>query len=230
MRMDHRWEAPLRVHGNSAASRDIATLVHPYTNLKAHQTKGPLIISRGRGVNVYDDQGNEYIEGLAGLWCVSLGFNEPRLVDAARRQLEMLPYYHSFASKSHGPAIELAERILDLLPESMSKVLFNNSGSEANDTAIKLVWYYNNARGRHRKKKIISRLRGYHGITVASASLTGIVTAHRDFDLPLPAMRHADCPDYYRYGKAGESEEAFASRMAESLEAQILHEDPDTVA
>jgi 4-aminobutyrate--pyruvate transaminase len=117
-------ERQLRVHGNSAASRDIATLLHPYTNLKAHQAKGPLIITGGRGVNVYDDQGKEYLEGLAGLWCVSLGFSEPRLVEAAHRQMETLPYYHSFASKSHGPAIELAERILDLLPENMSKGVF----------------------------------------------------------------------------------------------------------
>ena len=115
------------------------TLPHPYTNLKPHQSKGPLIITNGRGVYVYDDQGKEYIEGLAGLWCVSLGFSEPRLVEAARRQMEALPYYHAFASKSHGPAIDLAERILDLLPETISKVFFNNSGSEANDTAIKMV-------------------------------------------------------------------------------------------
>ena len=228
--MDHRWEAPLRVHGNSAASRDIATLVHPYTNLKAHQTKGPLIISRGRGVNVYDDQGKEYIEGLAGLWCVSLGFNEPRLVDAARRQLEMLPYYHSFASKSHGPGIELAERILDLLPESMSKVLFNNSGSEANDTAIKLVWYYNNALGRPQKKKIVSRIKAYHGVTIASASLTGLPNNHRDFDLPIPGIVHTGCPHHYRFAQAEESEEAFASRLAAELDALIEQEGPDTVA
>ena len=220
----------MRVHGNSAASRDIATLVHPYTNLKAHQTKGPLIISRGRGVNVYDDQGNEYIEGLAGLWCVSLGFNEPRLVDAARRQLEMLPYYHSFGSKSHGPAIELAERILDLLPESMSKVLFNNSGSEANDTAIKLVWYYNNALGRSQKKKIVSRIKAYHGVTIASASLTGLPNNHRDFDLPISGMLHTGCPHHYRFAQAEESEEAFASRLAAELDALIEQEGPDTVA
>jgi len=228
--MDQRWEAPLRVHGNSAASRDIATLVHPYTNLKAHQTKGPLIISRGRGVNVYDDQGKEYIEGLAGLWCVSLGFNEPRLVDAARRQLEMLPYYHSFGSKSHGPAIELAERILDLLPESMSKVLFNNSGSEANDTAIKLVWYYNNALGRPQKKKIVSRIKAYHGVTIASASLTGLPNNHRDFDLPISGIVHTGCPHHYRFAQAEESEEAFASRLAAELDALIEQEGPDTVA
>jgi 4-aminobutyrate---pyruvate transaminase len=223
-------ETQLRVHGNSLASRDIATLVHPYTNLKAHQIKGPLIIARGRGVNVYDDQGNEYIEGLAGLWCVSLGFNEPRLVDAARRQLETLPYYHSFASKSHGPAIELAERILDLLPETMSKVFFNNSGSEANDTAIKLVWYYNNACGRPQKKKIVSRAKAYHGVTIASASLTGLPNNHRDFDLPIPGIVHTGCPHHYRFARPGESEEDFASRLAAELDAVIEHEGPDTVA
>jgi 4-aminobutyrate--pyruvate transaminase len=223
-------ETQLRVHGNSPASRDIATLLHPYTNLKAHQTKGPLIITRGRGVNVYDDQGKEYIEGLAGLWCVSLGFNEPRLVEAARRQLETLPYYHSFSSKSHGPAIELAERILDLLPDTMSKVFFNNSGSEANDTAIKLVWYYNNALGRPHKKKIVSRIKAYHGVTIASASLTGLPNNHRDFDLPIAGIVHAGCPHHYRFARPGESEEAFASRLAEELDALIEKEGPDTVA
>jgi 4-aminobutyrate---pyruvate transaminase len=223
-------EMQLRVHGNSAASRDIATLLHPYTNLKTHQSKGPLIITGGRGVNVYDDQGKEYIEGLAGLWCVSLGFSEPRLVEAARRQLETLPYYHSFASKSHGPAIELAERILDLLPEAMSKVFFNNSGSEANDTAIKLVWYYNNALGRPHKKKIISRIKAYHGVTIVSASLTGLPNNHRDFDLPVAGIVHTGCPHHYRFAQPGESEEAFATRLAEELDALIQKEGPDTVA
>ena len=223
-------ETQLRAHGNSAASRDIATLLHPYTNLKAHQSKGPLIITHGRGVNVYDEQGKEYIEGLAGLWCVSLGFSERRLVEAARRQMEILPYYHSFASKSHGPAIDLAERILDLLPDSMSKVFFNNSGSEANDTAIKLVWYYNNAVGRPQKKKLISRIKAYHGVTVASASLTGLPNNHRDFDLPITGIVHTACPHHYRFARLGESEEAFVSRLAEELDALIEKEGPDTVA
>ncbi len=214
----------------STVARDIAYQLHPFTNLRQHETDGPLVITGGRGIYVWDDAGREYIEALAGLWCASLGFGEERLVDAAARQMRKLPYYHQFASKAHDTAIDLAEQLIGLLPVRMSKVFFNNSGSEANDTAVKLVWYYNNARGRYRKKKIISRLRGYHGITVASASLTGILTAHRDFDLPLPNMRHADCPDYYRYARAGESEEAFATRMAESLDAQIQREDPDTVA
>jgi 4-aminobutyrate---pyruvate transaminase len=216
--------------GNSAASRDIAYQLHPYTNLKKHESEGPLVITEGKGVYVYDETGKEYIEGLAGLWCTSLGFGEERLVEAATRQLKKLPYYHVFNHKSHDASVELAERLIALMPVKMSKVFFNNSGSEANDTAVKMVWYYNNARGRHRKKKIIARMRGYHGVTVASASLTGLPANHRDFDLPIANIRHADCPHHYRYAKPGESEEEFATRLAESLEAQILREDPETVA
>ena len=214
----------------TSAKRDIAYQLHPFTNLRKHESEGPLVITGGRGIYVQDESGREYIEALAGLWCASLGFGEERLVEAAAKQMRKLPFYHQFASKAHDTAIDLAERLIRLMPVPMSKVFFNNSGSEANDTAVKLVWYYNNARGRHRKKKIVSRVRGYHGITVASASLTGLPTAHRDFDLPLPQMRHADCPDFYRSGRPGESEEAFATRMAESLDALIQREDPETVA
>ncbi len=216
--------------GNSAASRDIAHHLHPYTHLKKHEAEGPLLITEGKGIYVYDENGKEYIEGLAGLWCTSLGFGEERLVEAATRQLRRLPYYHVFNHKAHDVGAELAERLIGLTPVKMSKVFFNNSGSEANDTAIKMVWYFNNARGRPRKKKIIARMKGYHGVTVASASLTGLPNNHRDFDLPIGNIRHADCPHHYRFAKPGESEEAFATRLAESLEAQILREDPDTVA
>jgi len=225
-----RWENTVTFAANSAFSRDIAHVLHPYTNLKKHQQNGPLIITRGEGIRVIDDEGKAYIDGLAGLWCASLGFSERRLVDAARRQLETLPYYHGFAHKSNEPSIDLAERILAMVPVPMSKVFFNSSGSEANDSAIKMIWYYNNARGRHRKKKIISRIKGYHGVTVATASLTGLPNNHRDFDLPIANIRHADCPHYYRFAKPGESEEDFATRLAESLEAQIVREDPETVA
>ncbi len=215
---------------NSPESRDIASLVHPYTNLKKHLETGPMIIRKGKGIWVYDDTGKGYIEGLAGLWSTSLGFGEERLVDAAVKQMRELPFYHVFASKSHHPAIELAERLLDMAPVPMSKVFFANSGSEANDTVVKLVWYYNNALGRQEKKKIISRLRGYHGVTLAAASLTGLPANHIDFDLPLQNIIHADCPYYYRGGEDGESETEFATRLAASLERQIVHEGPDTVA
>src|SRR5215467_7180799 len=214
----------------TTATRDIAYLLHPFTNLRKHEAEGPLVITGGRGIYVTDENGREYIEALAGLWCASLGFGEERLVEAAARQMRKLPYYHQCASKAHDMAIDLAERLIALLPVRMSKVFFNNSGSEANDTAVKLVWYYNNARGKHRKKKIIARSRGYHGVTVAAASLTGLPNNHRDFDLPIANIRHADCPHHYRFAKLGESEEDFATRLAESLDAQILREDPDTVA
>jgi 4-aminobutyrate--pyruvate transaminase len=181
-------------------------------------------------VYVFDEAGREYLEGLAGLWCTALGFGEERLVEAAARQMRRLPYYHQFGGKANDVAIALAERLIGLCPVPMSKVFFNNSGSEANETAIKLVWYYNNALGRPRKKKILSRLRAYHGVTLGAASLTGLPIGHRDFDLPIPQVRHADCPYFYRYAEPGESEEEFATRLARSLEAQILREDPDTVA
>lgn len=216
--------------GNSAASRDKAYFLHPYTNLHLHETQGPLIVERGDGVRVYDDSGKEYIEGLASLWCVSLGWGEERLVEAATRQMRKLPTYHVFGHKSHEPGIDLAERLIKLAPVPMSKVFFANSGSEANDTVIKLIWYYNNALGRPEKKKILSRVKAYHGVTVATASLTGLPNNHRDFDLPIARILHADCPHHYRFAEPGESEEAFATRLAESLEAQILAEGPDTIA
>jgi 4-aminobutyrate--pyruvate transaminase len=216
--------------GNSAASRDIAYAIHPYTNLKAHETEGPLVITRGEGVFVYDDSGKQYLEGLAGLWCASLGFSEPRLAEAAYAQMKKLPYYHIFASKAHDVGIDLAEKLVKLAPVPMSKVFFANSGSEANDSVVKLVWYYSNALGRPTKKKIISRIKGYHGVTVASASLTGLPNNHRDFDLPIANILHADCPHYYRFQEAGETEEQFASRLADNLEKLILTEGPDTIA
>ncbi|WP_114391556.1 aspartate aminotransferase family protein [Oleisolibacter albus] len=220
--MDHR--------GNSAASRDIAYQLHPYTNLKTHESVGPLVITGGRGVTVTDETGKTYIEGVAGLWCTSLGFDEPRLVEAATRQMQALPFYHAFAHKAHTPAIDLAEQLVQLAPVPMSKAFFACSGSEANDTAIKLVWYYNNALGRPAKKKIIARQKAYHGVTVAAASLTGLPNCHRDFDLPIAGILHTDCPHWYRYAEPGESEDAFATRLADSLEALILREGPDTVA
>ncbi|HEX4113596.1 MAG TPA: aspartate aminotransferase family protein [Stellaceae bacterium] len=218
------------LRANSAEARDVAFQLHPYTNLAKHETDGPLVISRGQGVRVWDNSGKEYIEGLAGLWCVSLGYGEKRLIEAAKAQMEKLAYYHLFNSKSHEAAIELAERVLALMPVPMSKVFFNNSGSEANDTAIKIIWYYNNAVGRPKKKKIISRQQGYHGVTVATASLTGLPNNHRDFDLPIANILFTDCPHHYRFANPGESEEDFSTRLAANLDALIEREGADTVA
>ncbi len=215
---------------NSAAARDIANVLHPYTDLKMHQEIGPVVITHGKGVRVWDDSGKEYIEAVAGLWCASLGFDNERLVQAATNQMRKLPFYHGFTAKSHEPCIDLAEMLIQRAPVPMSKVFFANSGSEANDSAIKMVWYCNNAIGRPNKKKLIGRIKGYHGITLAAASLTGIATNHRSFDVPLPGFVHTMTPHYYHEGHPGESEDAFASRCAEELEKLILAEGPETVA
>jgi len=220
----------MTIRANSPQARDIAYHLHPYTNLALHEKQGPQIMVKGDGIYVIDDAGNRYIEGLAGLWCTSLGFSEKRLVEAARRQLDALPYYHGFAHKTTMPVIDLAEKLIEIAPVPMSKVFFTNSGSEANDTQVKLVWYYNNAIGRPEKKKIISRLQGYHGVTVAAASLTGLPYVQNAFDLPIKNIMQTECPHYWRYGRDGESEEDFATRMAESLESLILDEGPETVA
>ncbi len=215
---------------NSAAARDVAHHLHPFTNAARHEADGPLVMSGGHGVHVRDSQGRDYIEGMSGLWCTSLGYNEPRLVKAATRQLETLPYYHNFSHMAADVTIELADRLVALAPVPMSKAFFTNSGSEANDTVVKLVWYLNNALGRPQKKKIISQLKGYHGSTVAAASLSGLPNSQRDFDLPIANILHSGCPHHYRFGAPGESEEDFATRTAEALDALIEREGPDTVA
>ena len=215
---------------NSLAGRDVATVIHPYTNLEQHKVVGPTVIARGEGVYVYDDAGKRYLEGMAGLWSTSLGFSEKRLVEAAMRQMEKLPTYHIFNGRSNEPMIELADALLKIAPKGLGKVLFANSGSEANDQAAKLVWYYNNAIGRPRKKKIISRVRAYHGITVFSGSLTGLAPNHTDFDLPVGGVLRTDCPSHYLYGLPGEGERAFVDRLVGNLEQMIIREGPDTIA
>jgi len=211
-------------------TRDIETLIHPYTNLHTIRSSGPLVLERGKGIWVYDTEGKAYIEGMAGLWCTALGYGNEELVETAREQMMKLPYTHLFGGKSNDPSIELAEKLKEIAPMQVSKVLFGCSGSDANDTQIKLMWYYNNAIGRPKKKKIIARLKGYHGVTVASASLTGLPNNHIDFDLPLPGILHVSCPHHYRFGLPGETEEEFATRLAAELEEMILREGPDTVA
>ncbi|TXM91311.1 aminotransferase [Methylobacterium sp. WL116] len=214
---------------SNLAVRDVETLIHPYTNLDAHRGAGPLVLERGEGVHVYDTEGRPYIEGMAGLWCTALGYSNGELVEAARAQMGKLPFTHLFSGRSHDPAIELAEVLKELMPVPTSKIFFTSSGSEANDTQVKLAWYLNNALGRP-KKKIIGRQRGYHGVTIATASMTGLPANHTDWDLPLPGFLHVGCPHVYRFAEPGETEAAFSQRLADELEATILREGPETVA
>uniref|UniRef100_A0A453CR38 4-aminobutyrate--pyruvate transaminase n=1 Tax=Aegilops tauschii subsp. strangulata TaxID=200361 RepID=A0A453CR38_AEGTS len=191
----------------------------------------PLVIDRSEGSYVYDINGNKYLDSLAGLWCTALGGSEPRLVKAATDQLNKLPFYHSFWNRTTKPTLDLADDLLSMFTASkMGKAFFTNSGSEANDSHVKLVWYYNNALGRPNKKKFIARSKAYHGSTLISASLTGLPALHQKFDLPAPFVLHTDCPHYWRFHLPGETEEEFATRLAKNLEDLILKEGPETIA
>jgi 4-aminobutyrate--pyruvate transaminase len=215
---------------SNLAVRDIETLIHPYTQLAGFRDTGPLVLERGEGVWVYDTAGKAYLEGMSGLWCTSLGHGNAELAEVAAAQMKKLAFSPLFSGKSHDPAIELGEKLKDMAPVPISKVFFCNSGSEANDTQIKLVWYMNNALGRPQKKKIVSRTKAYHGVTIAAASLTRLPVNQTDFDLPIDRIVYTGCPHQYRYAEPGESEEEFASRLAEEFNALIEAEGPETVA
>jgi len=227
-----RWKIPvdgkdLEPESTPLSLEDRASVLHPFTALGTHR---PMVITHGEGVWVYDEHGNRFLEGVAGLWSASLGFSEQRLADAAYRQMQKLPYMHMFASASHPAGIALAKELLQIAPVPMTRVFFANSGSEAVDSAVKMIWYFNNAIGRKQKKKIIARQDAYHGSLIASASLTGLTRNHALFDLPRPGFLHTAKPHYFRFAKGGETEREFSTRLAMELEDQILKEGPETVA
>ncbi|HEX4301445.1 MAG TPA: aminotransferase [Rhizomicrobium sp.] len=215
---------------SNAQMRDVASVLHPYTNLVKLRETGSMVIARGEGVRVYDESGKDYIEAMAGLWCTALGWGENELAETAAEQMRKLSFGHLFGGKSHEPAIALAEKLKEISPFPTGKVFFANSGSEANDTQVKLYWYAANARGQTKKKKIISRTKAYHGVTLVSASLTGLANNHRSFDLPFDFVRFTDCPHYYRGAEAGESEAQFSARLGANLDALIEKEGADSIA
>ena len=204
--------------------------INPYTNLKDIRKNGSLPIVKGRGIYVYDENNNKYIEGLAGLWCVALGFNNKRLIKAANKQFNLLPNYHCFTGKVPLTTLKLSEELVKISPKSLTKVLYANSGSESNDTAIKMAWYYQNALGKTKKKKIISRYRGYHGVTIMSGSLTGMDYAHKGFDMPRDFVVHTDSPHYYKDSLTQESSSEFVNRLLKNLEKLIIKEGSQNIA
>jgi adenosylmethionine-8-amino-7-oxononanoate aminotransferase len=204
-------------------------VIYPTTNLKAIEQ---MVIERGEGVYVYDSSGARYLEGMAGLWCTALGYGNEEVVETAARQMRTLAYSHMFGGKTHPVAMELADKLAAMVPVEGAQVFFGNSGSDANDSLFKLLRYYHNAIGKPGKYKIIARERGYHGVTVAAAALTGLPANHAHFSLPFEALGvlRTGAPHFYRDGLPGETEEAFASRRAEELEQLILAEGPETIA
>lgn len=215
---------------NSPEARDKAFLVHGLTNLRQHEDRGPLIIESGQGVWVRDSQGRDFLEGMSGLWCVSLGYGERRLVEASSRQMEKLAYYHLTNHRSHGPVIDLAEKLIAIAPVPMSHVWFASTGSEANDCAARLAWYFWSAKGQPHRRKFVTHRRSYHGNTIATASLSGVGYVHEQFGLPLPGFLHVECPDYYLGGLESESEADFSQRLLDALEDLIVAEGPETIA
>jgi L-2,4-diaminobutyrate transaminase len=219
----------------SLEEMDRQSLFHPVTSVADHLKNGPMIVSDGHGVRVKDQHGRDLIDCGAGLWCVNVGYGRAEIAEAAAKAIKDLSYYHLFGSASNEPIIRLADRVLTLFREKanaghLSKVFFGCSGSDANDTNYKLVRSYNNLLGRPQKKKVIARIGGYHGLTYAAGSLTGIPAYHKAFDLPIEGVLHVSCPHYYRFAKPGESEVAFTDRMVDELKDVIRREGADTIA
>lgn len=215
----------------SLEARDVANLLHPQTNPRAHLQKGPNIITGSDGCTIHTASGNDFIDAVAGMWCCPIGFKSERLGKVAAEQLSKLGYYHVYKHNSHESAIALAEKIMTTTPKNMSRVIFQNSGTEANEVALKACAYYNNSLGRPERKKYIGRIGGFHGQSMATSSLSGRDEFHKGFSLPLETrFIHTELPHYYRRHEAGETEEQFADRMAASLESLILAEGPETIA
>jgi len=211
---------------------DRNSVLHPFTQLKdfaSGKAGDPTIIETGSGIRIQDATGREYIDGFAGLYCVNIGYGRTEVAEAISRQAHRLAYYHSYAAHTTEELARLSDRLVAMAPGKMSKVFYGLSGSDANETNVKLVWYYNNLRGKPRKKKIIARERGYHGCSVLSGSLTGMSFYHDHMDLPVPGVLHAGVPHYYWGGHEGESETEFSQRRARELDALIEREDPGTV-
>ncbi len=207
----------------------MSAVIYPTTNLKATEQ---LVIERGEGVYVYDKQGRQYLEGMAGLWCTGLGYGNREMIDCISEQLGKLSFTHMFGGKTHQPGMDLADKLAGMVPVRDAKVFFGNSGSDANDTHLKLLRYYFNAIGRPKKRKIITRERAYHGVTVAAGSLTSLPANLAHFDAPLEALGilRTDHPHYYRGGRADESEADFVDRITGNLEQLILDQGPETIA
>lgn len=207
-------------------------MLHPFVHLKDYEEGklgAPRIVTEGKGIWIKDQNGNEIIDGFSGLYCVNIGYGRQEVAEAIYEQAKKLAYCHTYTPQSNEPLIRLTERLIAMAPEGMERIFYGMSGSDANETQIKLVWYYHNVLGKPEKKKIIARRRGYHGSTVMSGSLTGIPVYHTLFDQPYGPVRHTTAPHYYREAKQGESEREFSQRCARELEELILAEGPDTV-
>ena len=215
---------------NSIEARDLRYVFHPTSNLAELHETGPLVRQRAKGVYIWDKSGKQYLEGMAGLWCSALGYGVDELVTVAEKQMRTLSYAQLFAGITNEPSVLLAEKLSTMVPIENGRVFFGQSGSDANDTQLKLMWLYHNVIGKPEKKKVISRWGAYHGVTLGAGSLTGLPAFHKNFDLPIPGILHTSTPHHYRFAETGESETEFSLRLASELEDLILQEGPETIA
>ncbi|MGX5832461.1 aminotransferase [Mesorhizobium sp. 43Arga] len=214
------------------SDKDRNSVLHPFTQLKAFasgELGDPTIVETGKGIRIQDAHGNHLIDGFAGLYCVNVGYGRAEVAEAISRQAFRLAYYHSYAAHTTDELAILSDRLVKMAPGKMSKVFYGMSGSDANETQAKLVWYYNNLRGKPSKKKIISRERGYHGCSIVSGSMTGMSFYHDHMDLPLPQIVHTGVPHHYWGRNPGETEREFSTRRGEELDQLIERLGPENV-
>ena len=207
-----------------------SAFLHPFSHIPTLERDGPMIVSRGEGVYVYDDQGRRYLEGNSGLWNVVLGFDNSRLVEAAQQAYAQVPAYHAFFGRVTEPALALSERLAALAPMQANRVFYANSGSEANDSVVKLLWILAEAEGAPRRRLLLSRRNAYHGMTVVTSSLTGKDYVTSAAGLPIPEVRHLTCPHHWREAREGEDEAGFSARLADELDRTIRNTGADCFA
>ena len=212
---------------------DRKTVFHASTPLKLHangELGSPRIIDSGSGIRITDTKGLTTIDAFAGLYCVNIGYGRTEIAEAIYEQAKKLAYYHTYVGHSNAPLIELSKRVIEMAPKGMSRIYYGMSGSDANETNIKIVWHYWNVKGQPKKRKIISRNRGYHGSGIMTGSMTGLPAFHTSFNLPMDDIKHTTAPHYYWEAKDGMSEKEFSQYCAKELECKILAENPDTIA
>lgn len=208
----------------------VNNILYPATNIEKLETDGPSVITQASGSTIYDENGQPLLDAVGGLWCVNVGYGKPLLAKALHDASLKLSYYHTFQGHSNAAQIKLANTLLAIAPASLNNVFFGTSGSDANDTLIKIAWQYHSLNGNPDKRKIIARKQAYHGTSISTASATGLGSFHREVPLPLDFVRHTETPFYYRDSRPGESEEAYSQRLIDGLESMIAGEGADTIA
>lgn len=219
---------PLKIE--SLAKDNAKYILHPASSITALQQDGPNMVVAGECNHIVDAQGKRFLDAVAGLWCVNVGYGREALSNAMKQAADTLAYYHTFANSSNPWQVALAEKLVSVAPGKLTKVFFGSSGSDANDTLIKIAWHYHSLRGNPEKTKIIAREQAYHGTSISTASLTGLPSFHKGFPIPLDFVLRTDCPHFYSRSFDDENEADFCDRLIANIDALIQKEGPENIA